>query len=174
MAIRFKCANCGNAIVADDSAAGKRTSCPVCGIMVFLPRAQAPQEEDLSLAVEDPDSTRKMEEQLESENRAFNRLLMSSDDALENVKPGSSEDLDVFHIENLIVDWLTHTVQGEPEKAEAAGRKLRGRKQDVIPVLNQLDVTLLVDSPLADMPPPVLKKLKAQLLAEVEKPPSGK
>jgi DNA-directed RNA polymerase subunit RPC12/RpoP len=171
MPIQFKCANCRRDILLPDSAAGGRSSCPLCGIMVFVPRAKA-ADDDFGLAPAD-DEFDKAAAKAEAENRELELMLRSDEGGAPAEKPptppgaGPAAEMEEFEIENAVIDWLTAAVQGEDAKAAGLLNRLKGRGLVVRKILDTLDVSLLADSPLSDMPPPVLKRFKAQLLGSL-------
>lgn len=167
MAINFKCANCGHAISAPDEQAGKRSNCPRCGIMVFLPRAKAADEVPVELSApgNDDDVIK-----LEADNRAFD-LAMLADDDEQVISPGSAvaaDELPAGKVETLILDWMAATVTGDAETAGKSLAPLTGRKKQVLPALDAVTVKVRSDKRLSDIPPPVLNQLKNKLLMALE------
>jgi predicted nucleic acid-binding Zn-ribbon protein len=172
MAIRFNCANCGKVVKAPDNAAGKRATCPSCGIMIFIPRPKSESEEAFGVSAVDEKEEARMKKQLEDENREVDELLgrgtgLKDDDAGEK-KPAKPAAMDEVAIEAAAVDWLLAEVEGRAEEAKKLAAKLKGHAAAVKMLLEALDPTMLENPALSDMPPPLLKKMREKLLAEIK------
>jgi len=168
MPIRFKCANCGNPIKAPDHAAGRSSACPVCGILVFIPRPKT-ADDDLGLAPLDEAESQKMQKQMDDENRELDRALGSDvERALSDGKEKKdSQELDEVAIESLAIDWLLASVESRDEEAANLVRKLAGKRREVAMLLDGLNPALLENPALSDMPPPLFRKLKEKLVAKL-------
>lgn len=175
MSIRFNCANCGKVVKAPDTAAGKRATCPSCGIMIFIPRPKVASEEDFGVAAVDEKEEERMKKQMEDENREVDQIMGRGslkndvDDAPAKpaAKPVKAAAMDEVAVEAAAVDWLIASVEGRDDDAKTIAAKLKGHKVSVNMMLEALDPTMLENPALSDMPPPLLKKLKAQLLSEI-------
>ena len=169
MPIRFNCANCGKVVKAPDTAAGKRATCPSCGIMIFIPRPKTAEDVDLGVASVDEKEEERMKKQIEDENREVDQIMgrasLKNDDAGD--APAKAAAMDEVAVEAASVDWLIASVEGRDDDAKKIAARLKGHKVSVNMMLEALDPTMLENPALSDMPPPLLKKLKAQLLSEI-------
>jgi DNA-directed RNA polymerase subunit RPC12/RpoP len=181
MPINFKCANCGRPVTAPDSAAGKKTNCPTCGIMIFLPRPPKP-EEDIGVAPETEESAaiaRKLEQENREVEAALGRSVEAPDDDVDEVEEVVDEpppapranEVEIFELENAVIDWMTAVVKADKALLQAARNKLRGRAGELAPIVEGIDVTLLMDNPLSELSEAKLRALKGKLVPDIEKLP---
>lgn len=156
MSIKFHCEHCGKRIDAPDTAGGKWGKCPACRNKVYVPQAEA-DDEELRLAPVD-ESEQERQKHLLAESFQITQSILREKSVPDAgaTSSGSADEMSEEKLTEIIVRYLRQMYEGDLDEAQRTAESIASHRRQSKEVLEHLATSDPPDPELADIPSHVL------------------
>ena len=171
MAIVFHCEHCGKKIEAQDSAAGKWGKCPGCQNKIYIPAANA-DEDELKLAPIDEEAERKERELMAETYRLSQYILQQK----EGSKGGSDDNipqtvnitkLNDEELKKQIITYLKCMSQEDIDTSKKLEASIKAHGQQALKILDRIALSHMPERELEQISPSILSGIIRMLRAKL-------
>jgi len=174
MSITFHCDYCNKKIEAPDNAGGKWGKCPSCHNKLYIPAANA-DDEELTLAPVDEDEERRKRELMAETRRLEQDILLEKDVPPEGVEPPTSDETEPVFVSEVpekeltekIILYLRNMADGELERAEEISAMIVTQGKKAIQIIDDIALSEIPEPELADIPQQILSGFIRNLRAQI-------
>ncbi len=166
MSIFLHCEKCGKKIEAPDNAAGKWGKCPACKAKVYVPDPAA--DDEIKLApVDETEEERK--KRLMAETYKLTQDILSEREMPDGATVGPMPEFqaDTEQLMKNIIAYLRNVADGELDQAEVFAKLIIPFGNKAEKVLDEIAVSEIPESELADIPQQVLAGLIRNLRSRI-------
>ena len=157
MSIKFHCDHCGKRIDAPDSAGGKWGKCPACHNKVYVPQANADDDEELRLAPIDETEEERQKRLLAETFQITQSILQEKNIPDAGVAPAApASDISEEKLTEIIIRYLRQMADGDLEEAQRTAESIATYRRQSREIIDQIATSDPPDPELMDIPPHVL------------------